>query len=803
MNRRLVLSRLAGLSALLLSGSLPALNFPVPNPGAETVHAERPDRPADAGVWTSAQVRADFSRDTRVKRSGAASFHTVNHGRANAPASAAQSALFILSGAVVPELKYSITGYVRTEAVSGEAGFHVRLKSAKGWLDSEAQCDVISGTNDWTRITARFTAPAGATEYNLFLLVRHPGKAWFDDIAIRDNIEIWSVKTFATLTTEFRQLQDRAAAMPATVRAAIGNRLSAGAASAARLLAESRELRPDQDLPLAARRRFVDEAARLDRMLLRHTRALSMQRLAETAVAGTGYATGMAPSTLHVFIEDLPLTVQPAADHRLLAVRGETEATQLVILPLEADLENVRVAVSTLTGDTAVIPAAAVVVKPVGFVRTEVLAGANPYPREFDYLGWWPDPLLPNFPFAVKQGESQPVWIEVHVPRDIPAGTYRGRIEISPAGTPPSTLPLTVDVADVTLPETWQFRNLLSWHEDWATKFYGERWNDELHERFIQFLLERRINVISMYGNEPYATAENLIRFAKRGQNVLMLASMRPEARVKSSKAAALRQRLDAMVPLMKEAGLLDRCIVYGWDERGPEWYDEIRYCAELLLQEYNEMPLLSAGTDPTFGTDSDLAGLSNIMYCPTMPLFDPDKAALAKRNGNRMWWYETWWIIEDPLIRSRLIPWQSFKAGAEGFLFWCLNRFVGNDKPIIDPERPAIRTTWNPALDGGYENSTAMYVYPGRDGPVSSLRLENFRDGIEDYELLQLARKRLTELGGRDGIDDAVLEGLRGAITLNDAFIKDHKEYSRAPEVLAAQRRTLILALQTAGAIR
>ena len=801
---RLLVARCVVPAAVFLSWSIASFALPVAvsNPGAEKVHPDNPGRPADVGVWTSDKVDASFSRDTSVKRTGQASFCITNRGRPDAPKGAAQSALFIIAGDVVPGLTYNVTGSIKTRDVQGDAGFAVRLKSSKGWLDASPRQDVVKGTNDWTKITASFTTPPGATQFNLFLIVRYAGEAWFDDIEVRDDLETWSVERFTELHETLSRLESEAQGLAAVNEDVLGL-VSAGAASAEKLLSQSRRLRADQDLPLKARQRFADEAATLDRLIAGYSRTLLLQKALEQDSAAQGsdvpFIAGFAPPTVHVFLEDLPVDIETTKEARILAVRGETECTQLVIIPYEDDLTGVRVSASDLTGEAGVIPADAVGIKPVGFVRTEILAGANPYPREYEYTGWWPDPILENFPFDVAKGESQPVWIEVHVPREIPAGVYRGTIEIAAEGGAERTLALAVEVAGVTLPETWRFRNLLSWHEDWAKKFYQERWNDALHEKFIQFLLDRRINVISMYGNEAYATTENLIRFARRGQNVLMLASQHPEARVKKSKAAGLRNRLDSMIPAMKEAGVLDRCIVYGWDERGPDWYDEIRYGAEMLLNDYGGMPLLSAGTDPTCGTDSALAGLPNIWFCPTMQTYDPDLAARARANGNKVWWYEVWWIIEDPLIRGRLIPWQSYKVGAEGFLFWCLNRFVGNDKPVFDPENPKIRTGWNPALDGGYENSTAMYIYPGKDGPISSLRLENFRDGIEDYELLMLARDLLATLENREATDPAVVESLRNATTLEDDFVKDHADYSRDPSVLASHRLALIRAIEGA----
>jgi hypothetical protein len=199
----------------------------------------------------------------------------------------------------------------------------------------------------------------------------------------------------------------------------------------------------------------------------------------------------------------------------------------------------------------------------------------------------------------------------------------------------------------------------------------------------------------------------------------------------------------------------------------------------------------MMAGVDDSYGSDSSLRDLGNLIYCPYMPRYDPQRAARSRAQGNRVWWYEVNWNIEQQLIRSRLIPWQTFKVGADGFLVWCINRWLGNDTPV----GTQIRTAWNPYLDGALAHSSAMYVYPGTDGPLSSMRLENFRDGIEDYDLLTAARQALQRLQ-RTGGDAATIGALRRATELPDDFVKDAMSYSADPAQLLERRRLLAEAL-------
>lgn len=50
--------------------------------------------------------------------------------------------------------------------------------------------------------------------------------------------------------------------------------------------------------------------------------------------------------------------------------------------------------------------------------------------------------------------------------------------------------------------------------------------------------------------------------------------------------------------------------------------------------------------------------------------------------------------------------------------------------------------TTGNP-LDAVAANGESVLVYPGADGPVASARLEQIRDGIEDWDLLDVVRRK------------------------------------------------------------
>ncbi|MBT3376620.1 MAG: DUF4091 domain-containing protein [Lentisphaerae bacterium] len=132
---------------------------------------------------------------------------------------------------------------------------------------------------------------------------------------------------------------------------------------------------------------------------------------------------------------------------RISAARNETDAAQLIVRPARR-LTGLTATASALRGaNGAQIPAASVEVLRVGYV---------PVTRTTDHtgvIGPWPDPLPPfKGPIDVAAGDNQPLWVRVHVPRNVPSGTYEGRVCLR-AQNMNADVPLQVRVYDFDLPD--------------------------------------------------------------------------------------------------------------------------------------------------------------------------------------------------------------------------------------------------------------------------------------------------------------------------------------------------------------
>lgn len=135
------------------------------------------------------------------------------------------------------------------------------------------------------------------------------------------------------------------------------------------------------------------------------------------------------------------------------------------------------------------------------------------------------------------------------------------------------------------------------------------------------------------------------------------------------------------------------------------------------------------------------------------------------------------------PSRRNRIIGTQLFKYKLKGFHQWGFNFYNSClSRRALDPYRET---------DAGeaFPSGDAFAVYPGPDGPLSSIRLEVFREGMQDLRALELAE----ELCGREKVLKLIEEGIE-PITF--------KAYPRTDEWMLDMRQRLNLMIEEASNI-
>jgi len=150
---------------------------------------------------------------------------------------------------------------------------------------------------------------------------------------------------------------------------------------------------------------------------------------------------------------------------------------------------------------------------------------------------------------------------------------------------------------------------------------------------------------------------------------------------------------------------------------------------------------------------------------------------------------------MEEPLIASRALFWLTWKFGVTGFEYYCYNIWKHN-YPDKDgkrwPAKPFYPRGW------GDTNGDGMLFYPGPDGPFSSVRFENIRDGIEDWESHYVLRDYAEALRTRDQLAldpkvSALLAKAQAILKVPDEVTKlDFVSWTWEPEVLLKAHRKL-----------
>ena len=105
-------------------------------------------------------------------------------------------------------------------------------------------------------------------------------------------------------------------------------------------------------------------------------------------------------------------------------------------------------------------------------------------------------------------------------------------------------------------------------------------------------------------------------------------------------------------------------------------------------------------------------------------------------------------------------------------------------------------------------QNGNGSLYYPGPIGPVSSIRLEVLRDGIEDYEYFNLLRQAVTQVRANstamaDPVVVTLVAQAEQLLAIDPALVSSMSSYTQDPNALMqtrAQAASLIVQLRAAA---
>ena len=402
--------------------------------------------------------------------------------------------------------------------------------------------------------------------------------------------------------------------------------------------------------------------------------------------------------------------------------------------------------------------------------------------------GWYPDALLP-LPLDLKANRTHSLWVEIHVPARTPPGVYRGAVEIRSGRETLARLPFRLRVAAATVPQerslkvtNWfslpdakseQFYGVAAFSDGWwklignvARVFAEHRQNvvftplmmlikpkvahGRLQYDFSNF--DRWVETFHAAGAIGYIEGSHLLTrsyysaplgvpiFARQGSEVVTETLPPDSPQVKRFLAGFLT----ALNRHLESKGWKSIYFQHILDEPHGK---EIPYYGKIAAEVRRYMPGVKTIDAMDAHQIPEIIRQDCDIWVPQLGRFDNTLNLLEQRiaSGHPVWYYTCLFpqkryvnrLMDFPLIKTRLLPWLDFRYGFTGFLHWGGNSWT--PKPRLDTQ-PVINNNTQLLPSGD-----AFIYYPDRKRMTfdSSIRMETFLAGIEDYELLHQLETR------------------------------------------------------------
>lgn len=180
-----------------------------------------------------------------------------------------------------------------------------------------------------------------------------------------------------------------------------------------------------------------------------------------------------------------------------------------------------------------------------------------------------------------------------------------------------------------------------------------------------------------------------------------------------------------------------DKCVYqHVGDEPGEHCLKEYSRLSQIIRECMPNVPIIEALANASFSDAVDIMVPKSVDYLREKDAFD-------KIKEQRPMWYYTCCepggeylnrLLDQELLRSRLLHWANYIYGFSGFLHWGLNYYINNQ--IFDVCGGEY------SGDGPLPSGDTHVIY-FKDGILlNSLRLEMMRYGAEDYELINMLEK-------------------------------------------------------------
>jgi hypothetical protein len=387
-----------------------------------------------------------------------------------------------------------------------------------------------------------------------------------------------------------------------------------------------------------------------------------------------------------------------------------------------------------------------------------------------------PDALLPwDGSQRATEHTNQPLWLQVTVPDGTAAGTYTGSVDVGADGSA-TTIPVSVTVSPVTLPRQNQVAGSLLTAFNMSPQSYGGKVKalygvapQTSIPEFFRFVASYRLSPTTWgYGNPRYRSGYTTSRAWWLDKSARMVDAAGEPAQFASmwiplsNNGWSPSTYVGQISPYKPQTWCTYLHSVHGfWQSHG--WLDSYPYLyaavepGQRLLRLVDRQAKAAHACFP--GSHVLVTGRPTVQnrflwnggrddvdawavlasryygqyFRPTQNL---RMINAARRHGKQIWTYTynaashstPGFTATEPLSDPRVfVDWAALE-GISGLLY-------GMGTTTYHP-------TGNPLVSNDRAGALVL-IYPGRSGPIPSARLEVLREGIEDWEILNVVRQK------------------------------------------------------------
>ena len=388
----------------------------------------------------------------------------------------------------------------------------------------------------------------------------------------------------------------------------------------------------------------------------------------------------------------------------------------------------------------------------------------------------FPEYLMAEKVLDIREKTWKSVWLTISIPANSPEGVFSGMVTVR-SGKEEQAIPVSVTVFPITIPAERHLKVVEWYNTAGFSRFHGIReeyspaWFDMLgkyaanmaahRQNIFQVPLESieitksasgellfdfaRFDQIAQVfwntGKMDYLETGELTSFGEEKWNSTKIYLQ--DFRVKNPGGGeTLTVAGQDVIPLLmpafeshlRQKGWLNKAIFGIKDE--PSLHNSLSY-GEVSSYFHRYAPDLKRFD--AIETTNVLGDLE--IAIPKLDHFSNwyDSFKKWQQEGNELWFYSVGIYqgslfpnktIDVPLIDCRIMHWLNYKYDATGYLHWGWNQW--NE---------------NPYEDVGMHIGDGWHVYPAKDGVLNSIRWEEMRNGIQDYEYLWMLENRIMAL--------------------------------------------------------